>query len=487
MMSDTNNEASLLSKQSMGGINGGKGFKAQDAYICIKVPTWFDDPDFSMLLNEGSGDIDVRFQRGGRDERHYYQVKDHPVDRPGFADIVLQFKTKHDAEQAFSRFVLAAGGLHRDVKSFQVALERVRAAQGMHQGTATGNASVADLDARIADLKLPIDSTWALAHLHIDDSVHIRTWPNTAESLRDEFVGKTWKMYQQAQQPALSRAFDALQALISASMGKTLEREALTDVIKQAIADYDREAQVDGLSLFLDVWGDPDARARVGHDAVLQWREFFDRDSRQIPTVQEWAEDRLPELQEIQRRFRDAGSNRHVFIRGNAPLSVGLAVGAVFSKVKSYHLTIDQHGDLWTSSQLPSTAQVFTSERGVELLSANRKALCIEISGVRQVRRKVQEFMEASNPDFGGRLQLQVDPELRRWTAADAAAVTKALQRHIVQAVDEHGFKELHIFCALPLGAAILLGHQLNSVGTVQAYEEVNGGSYVPSCRLDLH
>jgi len=486
-MSDTSNDASLLSKQSMGGINGGKGFKAQDAYICIKVPTWFDDPDFSMLLNEGSGDIDVRFQRGDRDERHYYQVKDHLVDRAGFAEVVLQFKTKHDADQAFSRFVLAAGGLHKDVKSFQAALERVRDAQKMHQGTATGSDSVADLDAHIADLKLPVDSTWALAHLHIDDSAHIRTWPNTAESLRDEFVGKTWKMYHQAQQPALSRAFDALQALISASMGKTLDREALMNVVKQAIAEYDREAQTDGLSLFLDVWGDPDARARAGHDAVLQWREFFDRESRRIPTAQEWAKERLPELQEIQRRFRDAGSNRKVFIRGNAPLSVGLAVGAVFSKVKNYHLTVDQHGDLWTSSQPPSTAQVFTPEGGVELLSTTRKALCIEISSIRQVRRKVQEFMEETNPDFGGRLQLRVDPELRRWTAADAAAITEALQRHIVQAVDEHGFKELHIFCALPLGAAILLGHQLNSVGVVQAYEEVHEGSYTPSCRLDLH
>lgn len=485
-MSKPNEDASLLSKQSMGGINGGKGFKAQEAYICIKIPGWFADPSFSRILNEGSGDIDIRFERDGQVERHYYQVKDHLVDKSEFRAVLEQFKQKHEADAEFNRFILVSGGLHPSIKSFQVALERVRRAADMHAGTATGQASEEALQQHLADLDLPVDAAWALAHLEVEDSEHIRTWPNSTESLRDEFVGKTWKVYTKAQRPGLSRAFDALHTFISGAMGQTLSREELEAVLHQAIAENNLEIQNDGLSLFLDVWGDQDAKARAGHDAILNWRNHFDRETRRVPSTFTWTKELLPELNEIQQRFRDAGTNRHVHIRGNAPLSVGLAVGAAFAAVKGYRLSIDQHSDVWHSDESPSAVRV-DSPNGIEILDHSSETLCVEISGVRGVRRKVKEFEEATQTRFSARLQLQVDPELSRWTAADAVAIARALRRHIINAHDQHGFKEIHLFFALPLGAAILLGHSLNSVGIVQTYEEQIVGGYAPSCRLDLH
>ncbi|WP_412026484.1 SAVED domain-containing protein [Deinococcus yunweiensis] len=485
-MSDTN-DASLLGKQGMGGIHGGKGFRAQDAYLCVKLPYWFADPGFTHALNEGSGDIDLRYERAGRVERHYLQVKDHPISRSEFREVVEQFRIKHKADPELRRFIVVGGGLHDDVKAFQRALARLRGAAVMHEGSATEAATLADLQALVTDLKLPVTAGWALEHLDIEDSEHVRTWPNSAASLLNDFVGQTLSLegFEHALRPGLVRAYQAVQAHVVNNFGVTLSREDMLDVVRRAMADFRGQTQAEGLGIFFDVWGDPDAQARLAHDAVIDWREHFDRETRLVPPVETWTQVLQPELAELQRRFRASGTNRHVTIRGQAPLSVGLAVGAAFSAVKGYRLTIEQRGALWASDAAPSAARV-VAPAGLELPGGGGQGLCVELSGIRAVRRKVEEYAQASGAHFAARLALRMEGELSAWTAADAVAVAESVRRHLIAAHDEHGFDEVHLFFALPLGAAVLLGHRLNSVGVVQAYEEQFVGGYAPSCRLNL-
>lgn len=481
------NDASLLGKQGMGGIHGGKGFKAQDAYLCIKVPYWFADPHVTHVLNEGSGDIDVRYERDGRIERRYFQVKDHLVDRAEFREVVEQFRTKHQADPQFHRFVLVSGGLHDDVKALQRALARVRGAEDMHAGTSTQGATLTDLQNLVTDLKLPVTAQWILQYLEIEDSEHIRTWPNSAASLLNDFVGQTLslKEFERALRPALVRAYDALQVYVANNFGTTLSREDVLEVIKRAVAEFDHQTQSEGLGVFLDVWGDPDAQARLPHDAVIDWRAYFDRETRRIPDVDVWTQHLQPELEDIQRRFRASGTNRHVTVKGQAPLSVGLAVGAAFSAVKGYRLTIEQRGDSWSSGTPPSGAGT-VAPAGLEWLPEGGQGLCVELNGVRTVRRKVQEYTDATGPRFAARLTLDLNAPLNNWAAADAVAIANSIRRQLIAILDAHGFSEIHLFFAVPLGAAVLLGHHLNSVGIVQAYEEQLTGGYAPSCRLDL-
>lgn len=481
------NDASLLGRQGMGGINGGNGYSAQAAYLCIKLPYWFANPDFTHALNEGSGDIDVRFERAGRAERHYLQVKAFTVSRSDFREVVQQFWDKHQADPELCRFVLVSGGLHADVKAFQRALARLRGAQPMHGGTPTEGATLADIQALVDDLQLPITAEWALEHLDIEDSEHIRTWPNSAASLLNDFVGQTQSLegFELALRPGLVRAYEALQAYVASNFGTTLSREDVLGVVRRAVAEFQGQTQAEGLGVFLDVWGDPDAQARLAHDAVIDWREHFDRETRRIPPIETWTQVLQPELAELQRRFRASGTNRHVIVRGQAPLSVGLAVGAAFSAVKGYRLTIEQRGAPWASDAAPSAARV-VAPAGLERLGGGGQGLCVELSGIRAVRRKVEEYAQASGVRFAARLALQMEGELPTWTAADAVAVAESVRRHLIAAHDEHGFDEVHLFFALPLGAAVLLGHRLNSIGVVQAYEEQFVGGYAPSCRLDL-
>ncbi len=480
--------ASLIGKQGMGGIHGGKGYKAQDAYLCIKLPYWFAEPYCTHVLNEGSGDIDVKYERDGKVERHYLQVKDHLVDRAEFREVVQQFWDKHQADPEITRFVLVSGGLHKDVKAVRLALARLRGAEAMHGGTATEAATVTQLQEKVTDLDLPVTAEWLHEHVDIEDSEHIRTYPNSPRSLLNDFVGQTQSLpgFENTLRPALVQAYESLQAFISNNPGQTLAREDILDVIRRAVDESNRMTQAEGLGIFLDVWGDPNAEARLAHDAVIDWRDHFDRKTRRVSTVKTWAETLLPDLDEVQRRFRDSGTNRRVIVRGNAPLSVGLAVGAAFSAVKGYRLTVEQRGELWASDTPANGTRMVPRTGGMEMLGEGGQSLCVELNGVREVRRKVDEFKRASGTRFAARLALDMETEIENWTAEDAAGVVASVRRHLIDAYDRHGFEELHLFFAMPLGVAVLLGHKLNSVSIVQAYELQREGSYAPSCRLDL-
>jgi len=484
---NTSNDASLLSKQGMGGIYGGKGFKAQDAYLCIKLPYWFAEPHLTHVLTEGSGDIDIKLERDGRIERHYYQVKDHAVAPAEFREVLQQFADKQAADPSFARFVLVAGGLSPDVKALELALARVRGARAMHQGTPTYEATLQALRGTVIGLSLPVTVEWLLEHVDLEDSEHIRTWPNCAASLLNDFVGQTLSLqeFENSLRPALVRAFAALQVFVSENLGCTLARDDLLEVVRQAVTGFGRQTQAEGLGVFLDVWGEENAQARLPHDAMIDWRTHFDRTTRRVPSVEAWTRELLPELAEVQRRFHATGTCRHVIVRGGGPLTTGLAVGATFSAVKGYHLTIEQRGDSWESGAKASAAR-FVAADGLEMLGGNGAGLVVELNGVRQVRRKVDEYCTAMGLRFTARLSLQLEAELEKWTAADAVALAQSCRSQLVKVLDRHPFEALHLFFAVPFGFAVLLGHHLNSVGLVQSYEEQHEGGYAPSGRFNL-
>ncbi|UQN10202.1 SAVED domain-containing protein [Deinococcus sp. QL22] len=110
----------------------------------------------------------------------------------------------------------------------------------------------------------------------------------------------------------------------------------------------------------------------------------------------------------------------------------------------------------------------------------------MELSALRDVRRKVDVFKAETGTRFAARLELKQPDPIDDWSAADATALMNSARRIIKAVHDEHDFGEIHLFFSVPLGAAILLGHGLNSMGIVQAYEEQLTGGYAPSCRLDL-
>ena len=128
-MSGDNHRATLSDKQARGGVIGGKGYGFQAAYIVSRIPLWLADPDFAQFLQEGAGDVDVRFNRAESEERWYVQVKNHQVDKTEARRVLTQFRdTDTGSPGTYTRFTLACPGLHPELKRLRTAVEEFRGA-----------------------------------------------------------------------------------------------------------------------------------------------------------------------------------------------------------------------------------------------------------------------------------------------------------------------------------------------------------------------
>src|SRR5260370_11379583 len=87
----TTHPGSLLSPQSMGGINAGKGFDFQTRYAACHVPLWLLEAAFQQLFFEGTGDIDIRYTEAGKSSPLHIQVKDHDVPPGELQSAIEQF------------------------------------------------------------------------------------------------------------------------------------------------------------------------------------------------------------------------------------------------------------------------------------------------------------------------------------------------------------------------------------------------------------
>jgi hypothetical protein len=128
-MPNKDTRATLSDKQARGGVIGGKGYGFQAAYIVSRIPLWLGDPDFAQFLQEGAGDVDVRFNRDGGEERWYVQVKNYAMTPSTASEVFQHFKdTDAGTPDTYTRFTLACPGLNADLRRLRDAVEDLRGA-----------------------------------------------------------------------------------------------------------------------------------------------------------------------------------------------------------------------------------------------------------------------------------------------------------------------------------------------------------------------
>lgn len=486
-MSEDHDSASLATRQSMGGIIGEKGYSAQALYVCLKLPYWLLDEGLEQVLVEGSSDVDVLYRRGERIERHYLQIKDHPVTPAELREVIRQFESKDAADPGtFFRFELVAKGFSSDILTLRNLLKRLRGAAPMYSGTKTEADTLTDLREAMNGLGLQVEPAWLLNKVYLEDSAHIRTWPEHRHGALNEFAGALADLpeYGKTLKPALARAFDPLRSHVADNTAQVLHRADLLRVIQKTVFDFQDEVGQSGLAVFVDHWGDPTYQASLEHDVLVDWRTHFDRETRRVPPPEVWDSEIVPELQEIERRLRAVQVARQVNIRGGGTLSMGVVLGQTFSGVKGYEVTVQQGPELWRSSATAAEESIMTAGSGVVMEDPLGDGLCLEINAARIVGSKVRDYQLAQGVIFQGRLVLDLLDEQMRLNAATAVKAVQEIRHHLGRALDRHGFCRVHLFYAGPFGLAVLLGHLLNSVGEVRLYELQLEGGYARCATL---
>ena len=238
-MSDEKPRATLSAKQARGGVIGGKGYGFQAAYIVSRIPIWLADPDFAQFLQEGAGDVDVRFNRADGEERWYVQVKNYALTPATAREVFSQFRdTDIGTPGTYIRFTLACPGLNEDLKRLRAAVKELRGARDFFrpgQDPILDNTR-ADLESLVQRLDLPVDAAFLVDKVDFDTNLAGLT---DDESLCNLFVGSLLRLDAWARVPpeGAARAYEKLALLCHQALRQTCSREEVEDRIREAVGE----------------------------------------------------------------------------------------------------------------------------------------------------------------------------------------------------------------------------------------------------------
>ncbi|MCZ6798927.1 MAG: SAVED domain-containing protein [Nitrospirae bacterium] len=480
--------ASLLTPSHIGGLIGGRGYNFQDAYIVSRIPVWLSNPSFSFLLQEGIGDVEIRFDNCGGTKREHYQIKNHHVASVECRDVIAGFFEKHKSSpDTYSAFFLACPSLGRDVEIFRHALERLQQAGPMF---GTCDKVLQDTERDVLRIAKRLNITAGLDFLV--DKLHFDTGMGDLRSdVRhcNEFAGairSTSPQFESASSLELSSGYRNLCHFIAQSIGIAQRREMLVQEIQRAINASGPRLEKDGVLVRLFHWEDPSFDLSQEWDVLLDWSELFDRNIRKVPPPDVWSDQLLPELLDGQKRVRMSTNSRRIRFRPSACLSAGIALGWAFSEVKGYTFEIQQGAEVWKTDEEPSTEQHIQIAKELELDHSSTD-LCVEVSQFADVGPKVDQYLRHTRVSFRARLCLTPQEGIgKRINGATALAFSHELKQLIRQAVVRYECSVVHLFYAGPLGLAVFMGRLFNAIhADVQCYEEQpNTCGYTPTCLL---
>jgi len=254
-------------------------------------------------------------------------------------------------------------------------------------------------------------------------------------------------------------------------------REYLSRAFNPNQPEHDRNPRVD-LHTWPSRWDDPPP------DLDIDWSRFFPTES--LPSHDVWQSFLVPAVDDVKNALAETTGPRTLCVRAKARLSAGLALGFAFRQPSGFNIEIEQDGQIWSTAALKSEADALrVTEAGGDIRCP---ALAVEMSISADVAPAVDRYVQASGRGFRARLRFEPHGGPGRSSVPDwQHAIDMGAQAgtRIRQARNDYKVEEIHLFASMPLGLAVLLGHQLNACGAIQCYEFENlSGSYHLSCLL---
>ncbi len=478
----SDNPGSLLSPEAMGGINAGKGFDFQTRYAACHVPLWLLEAAFHQLFVEGTGDIDIRFNEGGKSSRVHIQVKDHDVQPSELKSVIEQFSRLDSAQpHTYKCFTLVCPSLSPTVRPIETGLARLRGAKAFYD----------DKPEALAPTKQEVDERLRAVGLgdHID-FIHAKVSIDAGhgdmhhdERAINHFISRLLDHpdYADKVRAMVQPAFAEIMRAIGANKGNVLERAEIEKLLRAAVAAG--MAGEKKITLWLQNWTsesfDPPA------DYALDWSSYFDRATRKVPSPETWNKELIPELDALKKKLLVERKERLIRFRGKCALSSGVALGAVFPTVGGWAFEIPQppSKEDWRSDA-PATTPY---DLRVEVIEGSPEGtdivLGLNIKG--DGRQDIMKYVEGTGnlPRIFAFMSPPSQGAQSIRGAGDACAFGQAVRENLGQLLKAHSLRKTRIYFYGPFALAVFLGQQLTSVGEIQLFE-YQDPSYVPSCSL---
>jgi hypothetical protein len=210
----------------------------------------------------------------------------------------------------------------------------------------------------------------------------------------------------------------------------------------------------------------------------LDWVDLFAGDEprarRQLRDPENWNRRLRPDLVAAAKALKVTG-NDCVMIRGYMRLAPWFMCGVELPDTRQHQVACMQKGQLWSSEIAPAAFKlaetVVDLSQGPDLavgLSVTNAITDDVVSYCKQVNLPATRYVDLSPQGGVGPLSL---PD-----AAAAVGWAHATREGIRAAVRDSGAPRVHLFMSAPAGAALLLGHIWNRVGTTVVYEDLSPG-----------
>lgn len=220
----------------------------------------------------------------------------------------------------------------------------------------------------------------------------------------------------------------------------------------------------------------------------LDWTKYIDRDTRRIPSQDEWMNSLLPQLKAAKTKFLGISDGRYIDFRGKLPLTFVLAIGAAFPDVGGFAFrTLQPTGsenNLWRSDTAPTKAK-FTREPLDGSTPGDDVVLFLSVSGngrtdaerfFNENRDKFSAIVYAEPQGGGGQAALK--------GAGDAVALANHAKELIREGRTKYAATRIHLVLYGPASFSLFLGQKLNAVGPIVTYERTAEGGYQESITI---
>ncbi len=236
----------------------------------------------------------------------------------------------------------------------------------------------------------------------------------------------------------------------------------------------------------IDLWTREGANPRTPGAQQLDWSSYFVPDP---PVADVWNQQLIPQLRSLLKKCGEHPS-RDLVVHARAHISAALAFGYTFPTTSPYDLWVEQKHNEWWRSKIDIQKSVPLEEIVIDAhlpeLPEQANEISVEISIARDIRADVEDTIKQFGLPIGHRIQLSSDPIPGTiHNAGQAKAIAEQIRGAIITARSRSRWLPIHMFAAVPVGLAALIGAHLNACGPIQCYEHRRDqGHYVPACLL---
>ena len=238
--------------------------------------------------------------------------------------------------------------------------------------------------------------------------------------------------------------------------------------------------------LQMELFTRPTAAFKPGIAFIVDWVDRFEG---RLPKPSAWEQFLLPALNDVANAVQGHAPGRVIEISGLAAIPVATAIGSTFLGPRGVKIfwrqPYPEHDDQLWSLSAPREASGFRAE--IIDRDANARDVAVMVSVASNVEMAFEASLDAL-PPFRGVVHVAK-------SGSDKHVLENAGQAHDVAQIVIEGIRNarnryrqvgcVHLFMAVPVGLAMMIGQLLNIFGLVQTYEHIPvEGRYKPALLL---